>query len=96
MRIATVTHRDLVKDLTNPLGLPYPAEGVQCSSMKGATVEIPVSVLESVDTLDELEDWLTVRNVRIMRELRQARKDDLAGKFKRWQPRVLEWPRKSK
>jgi len=64
--------------------------------MKAATVEIPISVLESVDTLDELEDWLTARNVRIVRELREARKDDLAGKFKRWQPRVVKWPTKSK
>jgi hypothetical protein len=27
----------------------------------GATVEIPLKVLESVDTLDELEDWLTAQ-----------------------------------
>jgi len=76
--------------------LPYAAEAVHCSSMKAATVEIPVSVLESVDTLDELEDWLTAHNVRIMRELHQARKDDLTGKFKRWKPRFVKWPTKSK
>jgi hypothetical protein len=50
----------------------------------------------SVDTLDELVDWLTAHNVRIIRELRQARKDDLNGKFKRWQPRIVKWPTKSK
>jgi len=61
-----------------------------------ATVEIPIEVLESVDTLDELEDWLTANNPRIMRELRQARRDDLLGRFKRWRPRQLSWPTKSK
>jgi hypothetical protein len=61
-----------------------------------ATVAIPISVLESVDTLDELEDWLTAHNPRVMRELRQARQEDLAGKFKKWKPRFVKWPTKSK
>lgn len=61
-----------------------------------ATVEIPVKVLESLDTLGELEDWLMRNNPRIMRELRQARQDDLAGKFKPWKPRHLSWPTRSK
>ena len=43
-----------------------------------ATVEIPLRVLESVDTLDELEDWLMARNPRVVKELREARKQDLA------------------
>ncbi len=47
-----------------------------------STAEIPTEVVESVDTLDELEDRLRAKNPRIMRELRQARQDDLAGKFK--------------
>lgn len=52
-------------------------------------VEIPTSVLNSVDTLDELEDWLMANNPRVMRALRQARRDDLAGKFKAWKPHHL-------
>ena len=52
-------------------------------------VEIPTAVLESVDTLDELEDWMTAHNPRVMRELRQARREDQAGKFKAWKPRHL-------
>lgn len=52
-------------------------------------VEIPTAVLESVGTLDELEDWLMANNPRVMRELRQARREDLAGKFKKWKPRHL-------
>lgn len=61
-----------------------------------ATIEIPIEVLQSVDTLDELEDWLMAQNPRLMRELRQARKDDLADKFKVWKPRHLTCPTGSK
>jgi len=63
---------------------------------QSATVEIPIEVLQSVDTLEELEDWLTANNPRLMRELRQARKDDLGGKFKPWKPRHLPNVNKAK
>jgi hypothetical protein len=63
---------------------------------RSATIEIPVEVLESVDTLDELEDWLAARNARIVEELRAARREDLAGKFKPWRPRSRAWRIKSK
>jgi hypothetical protein len=52
-------------------------------------VEISTAGLASVDTLDELEDWMTANNPRVMRELRQARREDQAGKFKAWKPRHL-------
>jgi hypothetical protein len=55
--------------------------------MRGETVEIPKQVLASVETLDELYDWLTAQNAGIMEELREARQEDLAGKFKAWTPR---------
>jgi hypothetical protein len=59
-------------------------------------VEIPVSVLSSVETLDELEDWLTAQNPRIVGELREARRQDIAGEFKAWEPRHVPWPIESK
>jgi len=58
----------------------------------GGTIEIPIKVLGSVDTLDELEDWLMAKNHRLMRELRQARQADLGGKFKPWKPRHPSCP----
>lgn len=57
--------------------------------MKTETVEIPATVLSSVETLDELQDWLTAQNPKVIAELRETRKQDLAGKFKRWKPRHL-------
>jgi len=60
------------------------------------TIEIPRSVLESVETLDELEDWLMSHNPAVMKELRAARQEDQAGQFQPWQPRFAAWPTKSK
>ncbi len=60
------------------------------------TVEIPVPVLSSVETLDELQDWLTAQNPQIVAELREARRQDLAGEFNAWKPRHVPWPTESK
>ena len=60
------------------------------------TIEIPVPVLSTVESLDELLDWLTTQNPKIMAELREARRQDLAGDFKAWTPRHVRWPTESK
>ena len=59
-------------------------------------VEIPVPVLSSIATLDELQDWLTAHNPGVLAELREARREDLAGGFKVWEPRHVKWPTESK
>ena len=64
--------------------------------MKPGILEIPASVLGSVETLDELQDWLTAQHPDIMAELREARREDLAGEFKVWKPRHLPCPTESK
>lgn len=64
--------------------------------MTAETVEISVSVLSSVETLDELQDWLTAHNPKVVAELREARKEDEAGKFKAWKPRHVSCPTGSK
>ena len=64
--------------------------------MKPDIVEIPTPVLSSVETLDELQDWLTAQNPKIIAELRAARHEDRAGKFKPWKPRHLPCPTGSK
>jgi len=55
-------------------------------------IEIPVSVLSSIETLDELQDWLTAHNPQVVAELRAARQEDLAGRFRVWEPRHVTWP----
>lgn len=64
--------------------------------MKMETVETPAAVLSSVETLDELQDWLTAQHPGIVAELRAARREDVAGKFKPWKPRHLPCPSKLK
>jgi hypothetical protein len=64
--------------------------------MKTETVEIPSAVLSSVETLDELQDWLTAQHPDIIAELRAARREDVAGNFKPWKARHLPCPTKSK
>ncbi|MDE3068988.1 MAG: hypothetical protein KGJ60_15765 [Verrucomicrobiota bacterium] len=64
--------------------------------MKTETVEIPATVLASVETLDEFQDWLTAQNPEIVAELRAARREDMAGKFNPWKPHHLPCPTKSK
>ena len=63
--------------------------------MPKETVEIPVPVLSSVESLDELLDWLTSQNPKIVAELREARRQDLPGEFKAWKPRHVSWPTES-
>jgi predicted aldo/keto reductase-like oxidoreductase len=60
------------------------------------TVEIPVPVLSSIETLDELQDWLTAQNLQVVAELREARRQDLAGECKAWERRHVPWPTESK
>ena len=64
--------------------------------MKAETVEIPTAILSSVETLDELQDWLTAQHPGIIGELRAARQEDLADKFKPWKPRHQPCATKSK
>ncbi len=64
--------------------------------MSSNTVQIPKQVLDSVETLDELLDWLTAQNAQVVAELRQARREDLAGEFKPWRPQHVSWPTESK
>ena len=64
--------------------------------MEADVVEIPTAVLSSVETLDELQDWLTARNPVVLAELRAARREDLAGEFKPWKPRFAPCRTESK
>jgi len=49
------------------------------------TVTFPVSVFETADTKEDLEDWLLSQNPEFIRKMRKTRKDDLLGKGKSWE-----------
>jgi hypothetical protein len=57
------------------------------------TVKIPVSVLASAQSLDELDDWLSANNPKFMARVRTIRKDeDLEAQGKDLMDILKKWP----
>lgn len=52
---------------------------------KKEIVSFPLSVFETADTKEDLEDWLLAQNPEFIRKMRKARKDDLRGMGKDWE-----------
>lgn len=51
---------------------------------KSEVITFPISVFETADTKDDLEDWLLSQNQNFIKKMRKARKDDIKGKGKDW------------
>ncbi len=51
---------------------------------KPETVTFPISVFETADTIDDLEDWLLSQNPEFIKKMRKTRQQDLQGKGKDW------------
>lgn len=51
---------------------------------KTEKVTFPLSVFETADTKQDLEDWLLAQNAEFIKRMRKARQDDLQGKGKEW------------
>jgi hypothetical protein len=52
---------------------------------KRETVTFPLSVFETADTKEDLEDWLLSQNPEFIEKMREMRREDLSGKGKSWQ-----------
>lgn len=48
-------------------------------------VTFPLSVFETADTKEDLEDWLLLQNPEFIKKMRKARREDIQGKGKYWQ-----------
>jgi hypothetical protein len=48
------------------------------------TVTFPLSIFETADTKEDLEDWLLSQNSDFIIKMRKARRNDLQGKGKDW------------
>jgi len=59
--------------------------------MKMQTGEIPAAVLSSAETLDELHDWLTAQNPKVIAELHAARREAEASIFEPGKPLHAPW-----
>jgi hypothetical protein len=52
--------------------------------MKSEEVIFPLSVFETADTKEDLEDWLLSQNPEFIKKMRKARREDILGKGKSW------------
>jgi hypothetical protein len=54
------------------------------AKQKMEKVTFPISVFETADTKEDLEDWLIAQNVEFIKKMRKARQDDIQGKETDW------------
>ena len=54
------------------------------TKMKLKEVTFPLSVFETADTKEDLEDWLLTQDPEFIKKMRKARREDIAGKGKIW------------
>ena len=52
--------------------------------MKSEEVTFPLSVFETANTKEDLEDWLLSQNPEFIKKMRKARREDILGKGKSW------------
>ena len=55
------------------------------TKVKSEVIVFPLSVFESADTKEDLEDWLMSQNSQFIKKMRKARQDDIQGKGKNWE-----------
>ena len=55
------------------------------SIKKKKPVTFPLTVFETANTKEDLEDWLLSQNPEFIKRMRKARKDDIEGKGKNWE-----------
>lgn len=51
---------------------------------KSENVTFPLSVFESADTKEDLEDWLLSQKPEFIKKMRKARQEDREGKGRDW------------
>lgn len=55
------------------------------SRRKKEIVTFPLSVFETADTKEDLEDWLLAQNSEFIKRMHRARQEDTQGKGKNWE-----------
>lgn len=51
---------------------------------KSKIVKFPISIFETADTKEDLEDWLLLQNPEFIKKMRKAKQEDIQGKGKDW------------
>ncbi|MBM4323306.1 MAG: hypothetical protein FJ115_07090 [Deltaproteobacteria bacterium] len=52
---------------------------------KKESISFPITVFETADTKEDLEDWILSQSPRFIKKMRRARQEDLLGKGKSWE-----------
>ena len=58
---------------------------MESSKRVSDVVTFPLSVFETADTKEDLEDWLLSQSPAFIKKMRKARQDDIQGKGKSWE-----------
>jgi len=58
---------------------------MRLNKRKKESVTFPVTVFETADTKEDLEDWLLSENPQFLKKMRKARQEDLLGEGKSWE-----------
>ena len=54
------------------------------NKMKLDKVTFPLSVFETTDSKEDLEDWLLSQDPEFIKKMRKARSEDILGRGKSW------------
>jgi hypothetical protein len=54
------------------------------ANIKSEKVIFPLSVFETADTKEDLEDWLLSKDPGFIKKMRKGRRDDVQGRGKNW------------
>jgi len=55
---------------------------MRLTKRKKESITFPITVFETADTKEDLEDWLLSQNPQFIKKMRKARQEDLGGKGK--------------
>ncbi len=58
---------------------------MRLTKRKKESITFPITVFETADTKEDLEDWLLSQNPEFIKKMRKARREDLLGKGKSWE-----------
>jgi hypothetical protein len=58
---------------------------MRLTKKKSEEVTFPLSVFETADTKEDLEDWLLSQNPEFIKKMPKARQEDILGKGKSWE-----------
>jgi hypothetical protein len=92
---ASIPSEGYISDQINQINFSFPIiydiifirrrNDMPLTKRKSEEVRFPLSVFETADTKEDLEDWLLSQNPEFIKKMRKARREDILGKGKSWE-----------